>query len=100
MSVTEIAEINILDGTTNRFEAAAAEAAAHFQSAPGCRTFELRRSVEHPNRYRLFVGWDSVEAHTIDFRQSEGFAAWRALVHTFFAEPPRVEHVSTVLKAF
>jgi hypothetical protein len=34
---------------------------------------ELHRSVEHPTRFRLFVRWQTVENHTVDFRQSHAF---------------------------
>ena len=45
-----------------------------------------------PGRYVLLVDWDSVEAHTVGFRESAAFAEWRALIGPFFAKPPCVEH--------
>jgi heme-degrading monooxygenase HmoA len=100
MTVQELAEIDVIPGTEADFEAAVAEAAPQFQTASGCRALELRRSVEHPSRYRLFVEWDTVEHHTVAFRESEGFAIWRSLVGQHFVSPPRVEHIVSVLKAF
>ena len=98
--VHEIAQIEVRPGTEEEFERAVDEAVASFKSAKGCRSLRLERSVEHPSRYRLVVGWDSVEAHIVDFRESEGFQTWRALVGPFFASPPQVEHVETVLTGF
>ena len=58
----------------------------------GCKGLALNRSVEKPSRYRLFVTWDTIENHTVDFRGSAAFAEWRAIVGPFFAAPPAVEH--------
>jgi hypothetical protein len=41
--------------------------------------------------------WETLENHTVDFRSSEDFAAWRGLVGQYFASPPEVEHTQTVL---
>jgi quinol monooxygenase YgiN len=98
--VYEIAEIDVKAGAEAAFEAAVAEAAACFKSAKGCISLELHRTVERPAVYRLVVGWESVEAHMVDFRQSPGFQEWRRLAGPHFAKPPTVEHVQVVLTAF
>ena len=100
MTVQEVAEIDVIQGTEPSFEAAVAAATPLFQAASGCRTLELRRSVEQPSRYRLYVDWDTIEDHEVTFRQSEAFAAWRSRVGEYFDGPPRVEHTVSVLKAF
>ena len=58
---------------------------------------ELHRSIEFPQRYWLFAKWDSVEDHTVGFRNSENFTKWRALVGPYFASPPQVEHTQLVV---
>lgn len=98
--VIEIAEIDVIPGNEAAFVAAVAEAEQHFRAARGCRSFALLGSVEHPQRFRLTVGWDSVADHMEHFRNSEGFAAWRALASPHFATPPRVEHVTMAHKGF
>ena len=98
--IHEIAEIEVIAGHEAAFEAAVAKAAPHFKTARGCRSFALDRSIEHAQRYRLVVGWDTVEDHMVHFRESEGFQAWRALAGPHFASPPRVEHVTTVVDGF
>ncbi len=99
-NVIEIAEIDVIAGHEDAFIAAVGTAAPHFKAAKGCRGLELLRSEEHPQRFRLIVGWDTVADHTQTFRQSEGFSAWRALAGPHFAGTPRVEHVRNVLKGF
>jgi heme-degrading monooxygenase HmoA len=95
--ITEIAQIDVKPGTEKDFEAAVGKARPLFLRARGGKGFELHRSVEKPSRYRLMARWDTLENHTVDFRGSEDFAAWRALVGQYFASPPEVEHTETVL---
>ena len=98
--IHEIATITIRAGDAAAFESAVATAAPLFQSAKGCHSFGLERSIEHPERYRLVVGWESVEDHMVTFRESEDFQKWRALAGPFFASQPEVEHVRKVVDAF
>jgi len=95
--ITEIAQIDVKPGTEKDFEAAVAKARPLFLRAKGGRGFELHKSIEKPSRYRLMAKWDTLENHTVDFRGSEDFTAWRALVGQYFAAPPEVEHTVTVV---
>ena len=82
------------------FEAAVAKARPLFLRAKGGKGFELHKSIEKPSRYRLMAKWETLENHTVDFRGSEDFTAWRGLVGQYFAAPPEVEHtVITVTSA-
>jgi heme-degrading monooxygenase HmoA len=98
--VTEIAQIDVKPGMEAEFEAGVKNAAPVFKRAKGCRSMELQRSIEKPSRYRLFVGWETVENHTVDFRSSGDFQEWRKLVGHCFASPPEVEHVTQAVKGF
>src|SRR6266404_157666 len=95
--ITEIAQIDVKPGTEKDFEAAVAKARPLFLRAKGGKGFELHKSIEKPQRYRLMAKWETLENHTVDFRGSEDFTAWRALVGQYFAAPPEVEHTETVL---
>src|ERR1700694_4740848 len=95
--ITEIAQIDVKPGTEKDFEAAVAKARPLFLRAKGGKGFELHKSVEKPSRYRLMAKWETLENHTVDFRGSEDFTAWRGLVGQYFAAPPEVEHTETVL---
>ena len=96
--ITEIAQIDVKPGSEKDFEAAVAKAEAIFRRCKGWKSFELHRSIEKPSRYRLHITWETVENHTKDFRESENFAQWRALVGPHFAAPPEVEHTETVAR--
>jgi heme-degrading monooxygenase HmoA len=94
--VLEVARINVKAGMAKEFEAGVGKAAAIFARAKGCHGMELQRSIEHPNSYLLLVKWQTVESHTVDFRGSEDFKAWRQLVGHCFDAPPAVEHTQLV----
>jgi heme-degrading monooxygenase HmoA len=97
LMITEIAQIDVKPGSEKDFEAAVAKARAAFGRSRGFHGFELHRSIEKPQRYRLMVKWETLENHTVDFRGSENFTEWRGLVGQYFASPPDVEHTNTVV---
>ena len=98
--ITEIAQIDVKPGMEAEFESGVKKATPIFQRAKGCHGMELMRSDEKPNRYRLFIKWQTVENHTVDFRGSADFQEWRKLVGHCFAALPDVEHVEEVTRGF
>jgi quinol monooxygenase YgiN len=98
--ILEIAQIDIKPGSEAEFEAAVQQAVPLFKRAKGCRAMTLARSAEKPSRYRLFVQWETLENHIVDFRESADFQEWRKLVGPTFATPPDVEHVREVVFGF
>ncbi len=95
--IYEHATLTIDPARAPDFETAVADARPLFEAAKGFVSFALERSIENPERYRLVIGWQTLENHMVDFRNSEGFTAWRALASPFFVNPPAVEHVEKVL---
>ena len=98
--ILEIAQIDVKPGTEAEFEAGVKDAVPLFRRQKGCKSLALQRSIEKPSRFRLFIQWDTVENHTVDFRGSADFQEWRKLVGHFFTAPPEVEHVREVTKGF
>jgi heme-degrading monooxygenase HmoA len=98
--ILEIAQIDVKTGLESEFEAGVKKAAPIFKRAKGCQGMELQRSHEKPGRYRLFVKWDTLENHTVDFRSSPDFQEWRKLVGHCFAVPPQVEHTKQAVHGF
>ncbi len=90
--VTEIADIAVLAGEQDKFADAFREGIRFVADTPGFRRARLTRGVETPTRFVLLIEWDSVEAHTVGFRESENFGRWRAIVGPFFDGSPNVEH--------
>ena len=94
--VLEAAILNVRPGESDAFEAAFLEAQAIISASPGYQRHELRRCVETGDRYLLLVWWDTLESHTVGFRQSAEFARWRELLHHFYEPFPTVEHYVVV----
>ncbi|WP_030927627.1 antibiotic biosynthesis monooxygenase family protein [Streptomyces sp. NRRL S-646] len=90
--VVEHAELTVEAGREEEFQEVFGKARELLAEAAGFRWAELLHCEERPRTFLLLVGWESVEAHTAGFRESERFARWRALVGPFFTEPPAVEH--------
>ncbi len=96
--VLEIAVLHIHTRSSVEFEAATEQALPLFLRAKGCLGVQFMRCLGEPDDYRLLVNWDVLENHTVNFRGSEDFQAWRALVAPFFSAPPQVIHCSDFLR--
>ena len=98
--ILELADIRIQPGQNAAFEAAIAQAASTIiAKAKGFQGYKVNRGIESPERYVLQIFWDTLEDHTVGFRQSELFTQWRGIVGPFFAAPPVVEHFELVTKS-
>ena len=95
--ILEHAMFALKEGQSKGFEAAFAEARKYIESAPGCRGIEMRACIERADSYLLLAKWDSVEAHTKGFRESDAFVQWRKILGPFFAAPPEVHHYKAPL---
>ncbi|MEU3643794.1 antibiotic biosynthesis monooxygenase [Lentzea sp. NPDC034063] len=95
--ITEHALLDVLPGSAEEFEWAFGEARELISASPGFRGLELLRCLETPSRYLLLVRWDSVEAHTVGFRQGPSYEKWSALLHRFYSPFPVVEHYESAL---
>ncbi|MGI9001530.1 MAG: antibiotic biosynthesis monooxygenase family protein [Pseudonocardia sp.] len=94
--VLEIADFTVQPGTEDDFADAMREGIKFVSDTPGFHSVRLTRSVETPHRFVLLIEWDSIEARTVGFRESENFTRWRALVGPYFDVTPRVEHFDDV----
>jgi len=97
--ILEVAVLDIGKGTCEDFEAAFGKASLIIVSMPGYISHELRRCLEKTNRYILLVKWQTLESHTVGFRQSAEYQQWRALLHHFYDPFPVVEHYDLPLVA-
>jgi heme-degrading monooxygenase HmoA len=97
--ILEHADIRVDPAKANAFEEAIELGARTvIANAKGFQGFNVNRSVESPGRYLLTIHWDTLEDHTVGFRESPAFAEWRAIVGSFFSAPPVVEHFELVCK--
>ena len=98
--ILEHADIRIDPAKAADLEAAILRGASTvIAMAKGFKGFKVNRSQESPGRYILMIYWDTLEDHTVGFRQSPAFAEWRAIVGPYFLQPPVVEHLELVGKS-
>jgi heme-degrading monooxygenase HmoA len=98
--ILEIADIRIPPGKQSDFEAAIRHGVETVVArATGFRGYKVNKGIESPARYVLMIYWETLENHTVDFRQGPLFPAWRAIVGPFFAVPPVVEHFTLIAKS-
>lgn len=98
--ILEIADIRIHPGQQLAFEAAIQHGIATVVSrAKGFMGFKVNRGVESPDRFVLQIFWETLEDHTVGFRQGPLFTQWRGIVGPFFAVPPAVEHFTLVARS-
>ena len=98
--ILEIADIRIHPGQNAAFEEAIQRGLRTvFDKVKGVQGFSVNRGMESPERYVLQIQWDTLEDHTVGFRQSDAFVEWRGIVGPFFAVPPTVEHFELVTQS-
>jgi heme-degrading monooxygenase HmoA len=90
--ILELATIDIKPGTNTDFEMALEKAQHVISQSKGYLSHQFHKCIEQDNRYVLLIRWQTLEDHTKGFRESELFAAWRALIGPYFENPPMVQH--------
>ena len=89
----ELVDIRIHAGQQATFDEAITRGVTTvIAQAKGFRGYKINQGIENPERYILEIFWETLENHTVDFRQSPAFTEWRAIVGPYFAVPPTVEH--------
>lgn len=98
--ILELADIRIHAGQQAAFDEAIQRGVnTVIAKAKGFQGYKVNKGIENPDRYILQIFWETLENHTIDFRESPAFADWRAIVGPFFAGPPSVEHFELLAKS-
>jgi heme-degrading monooxygenase HmoA len=98
--ILEIADIRIPPGQQAAFDEAIQRGLRTvIAQAKGMMGWKVNKGIESPERYILQIFWETLEDHTVGFRQGPLFPQWRAIVGPFFAQPPVVEHFELVGKS-
>jgi heme-degrading monooxygenase HmoA len=98
--ILEVADIRIQPGRQADFDEAIVRGLTTVVCrAKGFHGWKVNHGIENPERYVLMIFWDTLEDHTVGFRQGPLFAQWRAIVGPFFAQPPQVEHFTLLGKS-
>ena len=94
--VLEAVILNIKEGKATEFEKTFLKAQRIISSINGYKSHELQKCIEKENQYILLVQWESLEAHTVNFRESPEYQEWKKLLHHFYEPFPEVHHYSMV----
>ena len=90
--ILEHAILDVAPAEAADYEAAVNEALPLIAATPGFMRLEIRPCLEKQGRYLLLVEWRGLADHTVDFRNSERYQAWKNLLHRFYSPFPLVEH--------
>jgi heme-degrading monooxygenase HmoA len=90
--ILEHAILDVAPGEAADYEAAVKDALPLIAATPGFIRLDIRPCLEKPGRYLLLVEWRELVDHTVGFRSSDRYQAWKNLLHRFYSPFPLVEH--------
>lgn len=96
--ILEAVILNIKKGKSAEFLNAFSDAQTIISSINGYISHQLQRCIEDKNQFILLVQWETLEAHTINFRESAGYQRWKNLLHHYYDPFPDVNHYEMVYK--
>jgi len=94
--ILEVAILDIKEEKITEFEPTFKEASKIISSMKGYISHELKKCVENEFRYILLVKWETLEDHTVGFRESDEYQEWKTLLHHFYEPFPVVEHYESL----
>jgi heme-degrading monooxygenase HmoA len=97
--IIEHALLRIRPGQEDDFATTMEGAKSIIASIPGFIDLIVSRGIESPDTFLLTVRWETLEAHTVGFRESPQYQEWRRLLHHFYDPFPTVEHFTPVVTA-
>jgi heme-degrading monooxygenase HmoA len=90
--VVEIGIIKARPGEGDAMQAGLTRARDVISQADGYRGSTFLRGVEDPDRFTIYISWDSVAHHMDGFRNGPLFPQWRAHFGHLMDGPPDVQH--------
>jgi heme-degrading monooxygenase HmoA len=88
--------LQVKKGMEQEYEEAFSKASKIISSMKGYISHELQRCMEVEGKYLLLVRWETLEDHTVGFRQSHEYQEWKHQLHHFYDPFPTVEHFQEV----
>lgn len=90
--VLEHVILPVIAGKEKEFEAAFEKARPIITSQKGLVDLTLRKCLEEPNKYLMLINWETLEDHTVGFRQGSDYNEWKMQLHHFYDPHPTVLH--------
>ena len=94
--ILKVAILNIKEGAEIDFENDFKRASKFISAMKGYGNHSLSKCIEQKNKYLLLVNWDTLNDHTIGFRQSKEYLEWKRLLNPYYEPFPIVEHYETI----
>ncbi|WP_347551754.1 antibiotic biosynthesis monooxygenase [Pseudalkalibacillus hwajinpoensis] len=94
--ILEAVMLQVKQGMEKEYEEAFNKASEIILSMKGYISHELQRCMEVEGKYLLLVKWETLEDHTVGFRQSKEYQEWKKQLHHFYDPFPTVEHFEKV----
>jgi heme-degrading monooxygenase HmoA len=94
--ILEAVMLKVRPGMEEEYEEAFRRASEIIASMKGYISHELQRCIEVKGKYLLLVKWETLEDHTVGFRQSNEYQEWKQLLHRFYDPFPTVEHFENI----
>ncbi|QHA93272.1 antibiotic biosynthesis monooxygenase [Bacillus sp. N1-1] len=94
--ILEAVMLQVKQGMEEEYEDAFHEASKIITLMKGYISHELQRCMEVKGKYLLLVKWETLEDHTVGFRQSVEYQEWKKQLHHFYEPFPTVEHFKNV----
>lgn len=94
--ILEVAILNVKPGLAPSFEKDMKEASAIIASMKGYISHEVQKCIEDDHKYILLVKWETLEDHTIGFRESAEYQEWKSMLHHYYHPFPTVEHYEII----
>lgn len=95
--ILETAILHVIKGKEAEFERDFETAGQYISSIKGYISHSLQKCLEVKNKYLLMVNWETLEDHTIGFKESEAYLEWKNLLHHYYQPFPTVEHYDTLI---
>jgi len=94
--ILEIAEFDVIKGKEKLFAEASKEASKVVAQSAGFISVEFNQCIEKPTKFLAFIKWQTLEDHTLVFKESPLFIEWRAILSPFFNSAPLALHYNIV----
>jgi heme-degrading monooxygenase HmoA len=96
LMILEAVMLQVKKGKEQEYEEAFRKVSEVISSMKGYISHELQRCMEAEGKYLLLVKWETLEDHTVGFRQSKEYQEWKNQLHHFYDPFPTVEHFQKV----
>lgn len=96
--ILEAAILHVKPELAGSFESDFKTASSYISSIDGYINHSLNKCVEQENKYLLLVNWETLEDHTVGFRESKEYLSWKEILHKYYDPFPVVEHFENVFE--